>query len=209
MDVLYYGHEWQLKEFCCVSEPPIYKVVLLGDGNVGKTSLVRRFCEGMFDESRILTIGVDFQIKTVQLGERTLRLSIWDVAGQERFRTFRDQFYAGTLAAALVYDVTAPATFFNLPRWRDEVMSSVPNVPMVVIGNKLDLGPVVPATEAEGWAKFEGRMPFLQTSALNGENVEALFQGLAYLAYKRREALNELGKARALSSDQGAADDQG
>ena len=78
-----------------MSEPPHYKVVLVGDGNVGKTSLVRRFCEGKFEESRILTIGVDFQIKTVKLGEREMRLSIWDVAGQERFRTFRDQFYRG------------------------------------------------------------------------------------------------------------------
>jgi small GTP-binding protein len=186
-----------------VTEPPIYKVVLVGDGNVGKTSLVRRFCEGKFEESRILTIGVDFQVKTVQLGERTLRLSIWDVAGQERFRTFRDQFYAGTLAVALVYDVTAPATFFNLPRWREEVTASVPDVPMVVIGNKVDLGPVIPPSEAEGWAHLEGKMPFLQTSALTGENVEALFQGLAYLAYKRRENMADTGKAHTEVSESG------
>lgn len=180
-----------------MSEPPIYKVALIGDGNVGKTSLVRRFCEGKFDESRILTIGVDFQIKTVQLGEKTVRLSIWDIAGQDRFRAFRDQFYSGTLAAALVYDVTSPATFFNLARWRNEVLASVPGVPLAVIGNKKDLGPVVPPGEAEGWAKFEGRMPFLQTSALTGENVEAFFQGLAYLAYKQTEKLQELDKLRA------------
>ena len=154
-----------------MSEAPIYKVVLVGDGNIGKTSLVRRFCEGKFDESRVLTIGVDFQLKTVKLGEREIRLSIWDVAGQERFRTFRDQFYAGTLAAALVYDATSPATFFNLPRWRDEVLSAVPGLPMVVIGNKTDLGVVVPPAEAEGWAKYEGNMPLLQTSALTGQNV--------------------------------------
>ncbi|NDJ79184.1 MAG: GTP-binding protein [Chloroflexi bacterium] len=180
-----------------MSESPIYKVVLVGDGNVGKTSLVRRFCEGKFEDSRILTIGVDFQIKAVQLGEREVRLSIWDVAGQDRFRTFRDQFYSGTLAVALVYDVTAPATFFNLPRWREEVMASAPGAPMVVICNKLDLGPVVPPGEVEGWAKFEGRMPFLQTSALTGENIEQFFQGLAYLAYKHKEALVEIEKMRA------------
>lgn len=179
-----------------MSEPPIYKVVLVGDGNVGKTSLVRRFCEGKFDESRILTIGVDFQIKTVQFGERTLRLSIWDVAGQGRFRAFRDQFYSGTLAVALVYDATSPATFFNLMRWRDEVRAIVPGVPMAVIGNKTDLGPVVPPGEAEGWAKYEGQMPFLQTSALTGENVEELFKGLAYLAHRQTDALRELERLR-------------
>ncbi len=174
-----------------MGEPPIFKVLLVGDGNVGKTSLVRRFCEGKFDESRILTIGVDFQIKTVKLGARAVRLSIWDVAGQERFRAFRDQFYAGTLAVALVYDVTAPASFFNLPRWREEVLTSIPGVPLVVIGNKLDLGPVVPPAEAEGWARVAGNMPFLQTSALTGDHVEEFFQGLAYLAYKRNASLHE------------------
>ncbi len=179
-----------------MSDPTIYKVVLIGDGNVGKTSLVRRFCEGKFDESRILTIGVDFQVKTVQLGGRTIRLSIWDVAGQDRFRSFRDQLYAGTLACALVYDVTAPATFFNLARWREEVLASVPGVPLVVIGNKKDLGAVVPPAEAEGWAKLEGQMPFLQTSALTGERVEEFFQGLGYLAYKYREMLQEVDKVR-------------
>ena len=179
-----------------MSESPIYKVLLVGDGNVGKTSLVRRYCDGQFDESRILTIGVDFQIKTVKFGEREIRLSIWDVAGQDRFRLFRDQFYAGIMAAALVYDATAPATFFNLMRWRDEVRDVVPGVPMVVIGNKSDLGPVVPPGEAEGWAKYEGQMPFLETSALTGQHVEELFQGLAYLAHRQAENLGEIEKVR-------------
>ncbi|MBN1563786.1 MAG: GTP-binding protein [Anaerolineae bacterium] len=179
-----------------MSESPIYKVLLVGDGNVGKTSLVRRYCDGKFDESRILTIGVDFQIKTVKLGKHEIRLSIWDVAGQDRFRRFRDQFYAGTMAVALVYDATSPATFFDLRSWRDEVRNVVPGVPMVVIGNKSDLGPVVPPGEAEGWAKFEGQMPFLATSALTGQNVAELFQGLAYLAHKHAENLREIERVR-------------
>lgn len=180
-----------------MTQSTIYKVVLVGDGNVGKTSLVRRFCEGQFEDARILTIGVDFQIKTVRLGARDLRLSIWDVAGQQRFRTFRDQFYNGTLAAALVYDVTSPASFFNLARWRAEVLSAVPGVPLVVIGNKMDMGVVVPPSEASGWAQYEGGMPFLQTSALTGENVDELFKGLAYVAYKHHEKLKDLATLHA------------
>ncbi len=184
-----------------MSEAPSYKVVLIGDGNVGKTSLVRRFCEDKFDESRILTIGVDFYLKPVRLGGREVRLSIWDVAGQGRFSAFRDQFYAGTLAAALVYDVTSPATFFNLARWREEVLTAVPGVPLVVIGNKADLGAVVPPAEARGWAKHAGEMPLLQTSALTGQNVDELFQGLAYLAY--RQKLKERERRRAQPSGTG------
>jgi GTPase SAR1 family protein len=102
---------------------PIYKVVVAGDGNVGKTSLVRRYCEGKFEASRITTLGVDFQTKVVTVGDQTIKLSIWDVAGQDRFVSFRDTFYRGAHAVALVYDVTSPATFFNLMHWRDEIQS--------------------------------------------------------------------------------------
>lgn len=165
---------------------PIYKVVLAGDGNVGKTSLVRRYCEGKFDESRITTLGVDFQTKVVTITDKTIKLSIWDVAGQERFVSFRETFYRGAHAVALIYDVTAPSTFFNLMHWRDEIQSTVPLVPMVVIGNKNDLYNVVPAEEVRGWAKSLS-MPFLLTSALLDENVDDFFSGLAHLSIQEQQ----------------------
>ncbi len=165
---------------------PMYKVVVAGDGNVGKTSLVRRYCEGKFEESRITTLGVDFQTKVVTIGDKTIKLSIWDVAGQDRFVSFRDTFYRGAHAVALVYDVTSPATFFNLMHWRDEIQSVVPLVPMVVIGNKIDLYAVIPADEARGWAKSL-TMPFLLTSAATGERVDDFFTGLAYLAIQEQQ----------------------
>ncbi len=172
---------------------PVYKVVIAGDGNVGKTSLIRRYCEGKFDESRITTLGVDFQTKIVTVGDRLVKLSIWDVAGQERFLSFRDTFYRGAHAVALVYDVTSPPTFFNLMHWRDEVQSIVPLVPMVVIGNKVDLFNVIPPEEVRGWARSLS-MPFLLTSALNGEKVEDFFAGLAYLAVQEQQRRDEREK---------------
>jgi small GTP-binding protein len=167
------------------AQMPIYKVVIAGDGSVGKTSLIRRYCEGMFEQSRIMTIGVDFQTKTVMLGDREVRLSIWDVAGQERFGSFRDTFYGGARAVALVYDVTVSESFDNLIRWRDEILRIVPDVPMVLIANKVDLEAVVPARQARQWARGLG-MPFLETSAATGQNVEPLFSGLAHLAVNFR-----------------------
>jgi small GTP-binding protein len=167
---------------------PVYKVIVAGDGNVGKTSMIRQFCEGKFEHSRVVTLGVDFQIKQVEIGAKPARLSIWDVAGQDKFTPLRDTFYRGAHAVALVYDVTAPATFFNLRRWRDEIQSIVPGVPMVVIGNKIDLYTVQPPEDARAWAKSMS-MPFLQTSAATGENIEEFFKGLAYLAmleYQKR-----------------------
>jgi Ras-related protein Rab-1A len=169
---------------------PVYKVVVAGDGNVGKTSLIRRYCEGKFEASRVATLGVDFQTKIVAIGDKTLKLSIWDVAGQDRFVSFRDTFYSGAHAVALVYDVTSPASFFNLTHWRDEIQSVVPLVPMVVIGNKVDLYNVIPPEEARGWAKSLS-MPFLQTSASTGEKVNEFFAGLAYLALQEQQRREE------------------
>jgi small GTP-binding protein len=169
---------------------PTYKIVVAGDGNVGKTSLIRRYCEGKFEESRITTLGVDFQTKVVTVGEQLVKLSIWDVAGQDRFLSFRDTFYPGAHAVALVYDVTTPSTFFNLMHWRDEIQSAVPNVSMVVIGNKNDLFNVIPADEAKGWAKSLN-MAFLLTSAATGERVDEFFAGLAYLAVQEQQRRDE------------------
>ena len=83
--------------------------------------------------------------------------------------------------------------------------SAVPGIPLVVIGNKLDLGAVVPPGEAEGWAKYEGNMPVLQTSALTSKNVEEMFQGLAYLAYKFQKSQHELENTPAESPGQNPA----
>lgn len=167
-----------------MSSTPVYKILLAGDANVGKTSLIQRFCTGTFSPARRPTIGTDSQTANVQLGPHTLTLSIWDIAEAGRFQAHRDQFSQGTLAVALIYDVTVPATFFNLPRWRDQVRTNMPDVPLAVVGNKLDLTPVISPADAANWARFEGHLPFLQTSALTGENVDDFFAGMAYLAYQ-------------------------
>ncbi len=175
------------------NEPNIsstYKVIVAGDGNVGKTSLIRRYCEGKFEKTRQATLGVDFQTKAVQVGDLSIKLSIWDIAGQDRFVSFRDTFYTGAHAVGLVYDVTSPATFFNLMHWRDEIQSIVPLVPMVVIGNKIDIYNVIPPEEARGWAKSLN-MPFLLTSAATGEHVNEFFAGLAFLAVKEQQRRDE------------------
>jgi small GTP-binding protein len=159
----------------------VLKVVVAGDGAVGKTSLIRRYCEGKFEHSRVETIGVDFQTQTVSLSEKTVKLSIWDMAGQERFAVVRAGFYRGSRATALVYDVTEPQTLTDLTRWREEVLSAVPEQPFLVIGNKIDLERVVSAEEGRAFAESIGA-PHVETSALMGEGVPALFETLTRLA---------------------------
>ncbi|HTX79212.1 MAG TPA: Rab family GTPase [Longilinea sp.] len=160
---------------------PLLKVVLLGDGNVGKTSLARRYCEGMFEESRIMTIGVDFQTKVVGMPEGTVKLSIWDVAGQPHFKVVREGFYRGSLSAALVYDMTQPSTLANLLGWIEEVQQYAPNVKFAVIGNKVDLVPPGTSVGGEEFAHSLG-VPHLLTSAKDGLGVEQMFVDLARLA---------------------------
>jgi small GTP-binding protein len=167
-----------------VTKPPVYKVVIAGDENVGKTSLVRRYCEGKFDASRVATIGVDFQTQTVELEDGPVKLSIWDMAGQDRFKPIREGFYRGSLAAALVYDVTVPESLAHLERWYHEVTQAAPSQGFVIIGNKIDLERADNPTHARALAEtLKG--PFIETSALTGEGVEEMFRSLALQAYAR------------------------
>lgn len=156
----------------------VLKVVVAGDGAVGKTSLIRRYCEGKFEIARVQTIGVDFQTQTVDLPQGTVKLSIWDMAGQDRFEVMRGGFYRGSRASALVFDVTTPETFESLLRWRKEILNAVQEQPFLVIGNKIDLERVIPQDSARTFAESIGA-PYLETSALTGDGVPGLFEMLA------------------------------
>jgi small GTP-binding protein len=164
-----------------MAELPLVKVVVVGDGAVGKTTLVRRYVEGKFESSRVATIGVDFYSQRVQLANGAVKLSIWDMAGQERFEVVRTGFYRGSRAAALVFDVTVPTSLMNLRRWRDEVLRAVPGQRLLVVGNKVDLERAVRTEIGRKFASYVDA-PYLETSALTGEGVSALFKTLATLA---------------------------
>lgn len=163
---------------------PVLKVIIAGDGNVGKTSLIRRYCEEKFEQSRVATIGVDFQTKLVEIPSGTVKLSIWDMAGQDRFQVLREGFYRGALAAALVYDMSEPESLDHLPHWHTEITKVVPRIPFLVVGNKLDLVPEGSGNAGHSYASRIGA-PHLHTSALDGTGVAKLFKGLAYLAAPR------------------------
>jgi len=160
---------------------PLVKIVVAGDGNVGKTSLIRRYTQGKFDISRVATIGVDFHTHTVDLPDQQVRLSIWDMAGQERFKVMRPGFYRGSRAAALVYDVSAPESLEHLLIWREEIIKVIPQQKFIVVGNKIDLARDQKADNARLFAKLINS-PFLQTSALTGEGVARMFLLMAQMA---------------------------
>ena len=170
----------------------LFKVVLIGDGGVGKTSLRRRFMGESFVTSYIATIGADFAVKdlTTRSGKQ-VRFQIWDLAGQERFRIVREGFYRGSRGALLVYDITRGETYNNIPFWAEELAKNVSSVPpMVLVGNKIDLkgssGVYVTPDYGEMMREYLERrygvpVHFIETSAKTGENIEEAFVTLAEL----------------------------
>lgn len=160
----------------------LFKILLVGDSGVGKSSLLVRFTENHFQDATAPTIGVDFRLKFVDAQDTRVKLSIWDTAGQERFRTMTSSFYRGAQAVIYVYDVTRRETFEGLSEvWLPEVAmySTVDRPATMIVGNKVDLESKREVTFAEGtaFARSEGCL-FVETSAKADVAVKQAFEEL-------------------------------
>ncbi|EAY07628.1 Ras family protein [Trichomonas vaginalis G3] len=158
---------------------PEYKVVMLGDSNVGKTSIIHRFIEKSFDHDYEPTVGASFLTKVMKVDTDKLVLNIWDTAGQERYKSLISTYARNAHAAILVYDVMNPDTFTNVEKWRDELLKYTKNdILLYLVANKIDLGFVVQNSEGLKWAK-DNKCIFHQTSAFSGQGVNDLFSLVA------------------------------
>mmetsp|Transcript_13156 Transcript_13156/g.19842 ORF Transcript_13156/g.19842 Transcript_13156/m.19842 type:complete len:201 (-) Transcript_13156:135-737(-) len=159
----------------------LFKLLVIGDSGVGKSCLLRRFADNKYTESYISTIGVDFKIKTVKLDDKVIKLQIWDTAGQERFRTITSSYYRGAHGIIVVYDCTEPDTFDNVKHWLSEIdRYASENVRKLLVGNKVDLvEKKVVKTEAAKAQADNLKIPFIETSAKESENVEEAFLMMA------------------------------
>jgi len=161
-----------------------FKVCLFGPAGVGKTSLLLRYIKDYFRESLKKTIGTNFLIKDLEVDDKSIRLLLWDIGGDEQFSKLRTIYFKGSNAAFGVYDVTEPQTLLKIPGWISSIKKSVKkNIPMLLIGNKIDLGRKVEETEARDLAK-RLNCEYLETSAKTGENVEASFKIIANACLK-------------------------
>jgi len=156
----------------------LFKILLIGDSGVGKSCLLLRFADdNFFAESYISTIGVDFKIKTVEIDGITVKLQIWDTTGQERFRTITSSYYRGAHGILVVYDTTDVTSFSNLKQWLGEISRyACESVDKCILGNKCDLKEqrtVEYSTGKEFADSYD--IPFLETSAKTGVNVENAF----------------------------------
>jgi small GTP-binding protein len=154
------------------------KVILAGDGSVGKSSLLRRYVFDEFIDNHNMTIGMDTHTKLTRVpGLGPVKIHTWDLAGQPQWAAVRESFYLGSHAMALVFDVDEPASIQNLPEWIIECRSKVPGIPVLVVANKTDLPHKVPSSRIGKWA-LDNRYEFIATSCKTGYNVNAMFEKL-------------------------------
>eukprot|EP01017_Pseudomicrothorax_dubius_P046205 TRINITY_DN8107_c0_g1_i4.p1 TRINITY_DN8107_c0_g1~~TRINITY_DN8107_c0_g1_i4.p1 ORF type:complete len:179 (+),score=33.72 TRINITY_DN8107_c0_g1_i4:74-610(+) len=161
----------------------LFKVILVGDSGVGKSSILNRFTKNTFNTDSKATIGVEFSTKSMQCFDKVIRAQIWDTAGQERFRAVTQTYYKGAFGALLVFDVSKPKTLEGLANWIKEMRThGESDLVILLIGNKkdlraTDLAEQVRVEDAEEFAKKNGLM-YVETSAKENLDVEKAFDTL-------------------------------
>jgi Ras-related protein Rab-1A len=185
----------------------IFKLLLIGDSGVGKSSLLSRFADEIFEEDYTSTIGVDFRSRDVVIDGKRVTLQLWDTAGQERFRSITQAYYRNADGIIIVYDVSDPDSFDHVEDWLDDIAeANNHSASKLLVGNKADriyadskaLNPLGdPNKEAlkiyqKGHQLAEKlKIPFLETSAKTSTNVDATFLTVAKQILDHQERLRE------------------
>ncbi|GMH60883.1 hypothetical protein TrRE_jg3910 [Triparma retinervis] len=157
----------------------IFKLVVVGDSGVGKSSLVNQFCHESFTFDLKSTIGVEFNVKTVEVNGKIIKSQLWDTAGQERYRSVAASYYRGALGAVLVFDVTYTKSFLNLPFWIDEVKRYCADAKILLVGNKTDLKDLRGVTHADAFEfAAANNLMYVESSAKDNGSVGYAFKKL-------------------------------
>ena len=165
-----------------MSDDCVYKILLLGDSTVGKTCFLLRYCDKRFQEAHLSTIGLDYRLKSMTLKNgKNIKLQIWDTAGQDRFRAITKNYYKGANGIILIYDVTNLQSYENVKNWISQIKEEAnPNVLIYLAGNKIDVNEEDKVVKTEEGKKIanELNLPFYETSAKNGVNVNEIFEDI-------------------------------
>ncbi|MHA1377022.1 MAG: Rab family GTPase [Candidatus Helarchaeota archaeon] len=158
-----------------------FKIVVIGDPSIGKTSLIRRFSENKFSTSYLPTIGADFNLKVIELPDAQVILTVWDIGGHDRFDSIRAFYYSGAHGGIIGFDLTREETFKSVKRWENDIRSGAgEQIPLILLCNKVDLKDkiVVGEDKIKNISK-ELNIPYFMTSAKTGENVQEAFRRMA------------------------------
>jgi Ras-related protein Rab-2A len=177
----------------------ILKFIIIGSSTVGKSNILLQFTDKRFTHNSDLTIGIEFATKLVSRNKTVYKLQIWDTAGQETFRSLIRSYYRGTLGCLLVYDITRRESFESMESWLTELKNYVPNVSVVLVGNKIDLDAQREVETEEGieFAQKHG-LAFFETSAKTAQNIDQCFNYLIDQINKKIE-LGEINVTRGAS----------
>ncbi|MHA2006644.1 MAG: Rab family GTPase [Promethearchaeota archaeon] len=156
----------------------IFKILVAGEGGAGKTSLLRRYVDGMFDESTVMTVGVDFFTMEMEFDNAHCSLQLWDLGGQRRFRYLLDSYVMGARGALLLFDLTKMPKIGNILEWVNIVRLHDINLPILLVGSKMDLEDFI-AVDDESALHIKNAfnmIDYIKTSAKTGYNVEDTFK---------------------------------
>ena len=179
----------------------LFKLVVIGDSGVGKSSICTRYTKGFYNDIFVTTIGVDFECYTISLDDKIIKLQIWDTAGQERFKAITNSFYRGAHGIIIVFDVTNGESFENVGNWLEEVNRREPETTFkLLLGNKCDQDQkrVIPFEAALEYAN-KLHIPYFETSAKDAINVDQAFVNMAS-EIKSKVIANELTKSNTASA---------
>ena len=163
------------------------KIILIGDSAVGKTNIMSKYLKGVFQENTKATVGVEFGSKLFKIDNHSIKAQIWDTAGQEKYKAITGAYYKGSKGAFVVYDITRKDTFESADRWINDLkVTADPKINIILIGNKCDLEDKREVLKEQGEEKAKAfGCAFLETSALNGDNIEKGFQLMVSEIFKK------------------------
>ncbi len=163
-----------------------FKVLMLGEASVGKTTLTHKYIRGVFVDNPRLTIGVDFFTKKIRINEKKISLQIWDFGGEERFRFLLPTYTKGSNAAFFLYDITSKKSLDTIGDWLSIVRENAGNIPILLVGSKLDLEDhrKVSFEYAEKVSEKFALADHIEVSAKTGENIEESFKTMVRMLMK-------------------------
>ena len=158
----------------------IFKVVIVGDSGVGKTNLIGRYLKNEYKQDTKATVGVEFGEKKYDINGLKIKAQLWDTAGQERYKAITSMYYKGAKGSLIVFDLSSKPTFVNAEKWYNEIKKATdPSINLILVGNKSDLKDKRQVTSEDGENKAkEMGIAYMETSALNSENVDKAFNWL-------------------------------